>query len=199
MFRSTCLFAVFLLFLAVPVCGQLGGNSTYAFLNLTHSARVASLGGKVVSIPDDAALAGEMDQATIITTSQTDASVKGEVTVSTEALAVAAPEENTEGSSSGASTSANTPSDTIEELVIETPEDVKLEDAPPQDIIETPETMYIGPSEASDESLTTQPVDDIIEEEATNNNGTWIMWTLLPVFLFITLVPSAHRYRKKKR
>ena len=33
--------------------GQLGGNSTYAFLNLTHSARVAALGGKVVSIPDN--------------------------------------------------------------------------------------------------------------------------------------------------
>ena len=48
-------FAFFLVFvlLALPVSGQLGGNSTYAFLNLTHSARVASLGGKVVSIPDD--------------------------------------------------------------------------------------------------------------------------------------------------
>lgn len=39
--------------LALKANGQLGGTSTYAFLNLTHSARVASLGGKVVSIPDD--------------------------------------------------------------------------------------------------------------------------------------------------
>ena len=54
MFRYTGFLSILLLsILAFPVSGQLGGNSTYAFLNLTHSARVASLGGKVVSIPDD--------------------------------------------------------------------------------------------------------------------------------------------------
>ena len=35
------------------VHAQLGGRSTYAFLNLTNSARVASLGGKTVSAWDD--------------------------------------------------------------------------------------------------------------------------------------------------
>ncbi|MDX2442255.1 MAG: hypothetical protein QNK30_00520 [Bacteroidales bacterium] len=33
--------------------GQIGGRSTYAFLNLTNSARVAALGGKIVSLPDN--------------------------------------------------------------------------------------------------------------------------------------------------
>ncbi len=42
-----------LLFFTIPVSGQLGGSSTYAFLNLTYSARVASLGGQVAAIPDD--------------------------------------------------------------------------------------------------------------------------------------------------
>jgi len=54
MFRYTAsTLILLLLILASPAFGQLGGTSTYAFLNLTHSARVASLGGKVVSIPDD--------------------------------------------------------------------------------------------------------------------------------------------------
>lgn len=54
MFRLGGLISV-VLFLIVPtaVYGQLGGNSTYTFLNLTHSARIASLGGKAVSIPGD--------------------------------------------------------------------------------------------------------------------------------------------------
>lgn len=42
-----------LLLLSFRVSAQLGGNSTYAFLDLTYSARVASLGGKVAAIPDD--------------------------------------------------------------------------------------------------------------------------------------------------
>ena len=33
--------------------GQVGGRYTYEFLNLTNSARVAALGGEVVSIPDN--------------------------------------------------------------------------------------------------------------------------------------------------
>jgi len=33
--------------------GQIGGSSTYAFLNLPNSARVASLGGKSVALPVD--------------------------------------------------------------------------------------------------------------------------------------------------
>ena len=54
MFRFT-VFASILAFLSysIPVKGQLGGNSTYAFVNLTHSARVASMGGKIINIPDD--------------------------------------------------------------------------------------------------------------------------------------------------
>lgn len=76
MLRITGYFVIpALLVLACPVCGQLGGNSTYAFLNLTHSARVAALGGKVVSIPDDdlnlafhnpAALNGEMSNHLVL-------------------------------------------------------------------------------------------------------------------------------------
>ncbi len=53
MFRISISALIFLLVIVFPVKGQLGGNSTYAFLNLTHSARVASLGGKSVGIPDD--------------------------------------------------------------------------------------------------------------------------------------------------
>ena len=44
---------VLLLFSVPQAAGQLGGSHTYAFLNLTHSARVAALGGKAVAIPDD--------------------------------------------------------------------------------------------------------------------------------------------------
>ncbi len=39
--------------LTVPTIAQIGGHYTYAFLNLTNSARVASLGGKSVSIWGD--------------------------------------------------------------------------------------------------------------------------------------------------
>ncbi|MFC2114871.1 type IX secretion system protein PorQ [Bacteroidota bacterium] len=54
MIRLTGLISfLILLSFTLPVNAQLGGSSTYAFLNLTHSARVASLGGKVVSISDN--------------------------------------------------------------------------------------------------------------------------------------------------
>jgi hypothetical protein len=43
----------FLLLLLLPlVNAQIGGRQTYSFLNLTNSPRVASLGGKNVSLPD---------------------------------------------------------------------------------------------------------------------------------------------------
>ncbi|MCB8994023.1 MAG: type IX secretion system protein PorQ [Bacteroidales bacterium] len=46
---------VFLLFicLTTAVSGQIGGHYTYGFLNLTNSARVASLGGKSVALSGD--------------------------------------------------------------------------------------------------------------------------------------------------
>ncbi len=54
MFRLKTAFGILtLLLVTMQLSGQLGGNATYAFLNLTNSARVASLGGKVVSIWDD--------------------------------------------------------------------------------------------------------------------------------------------------
>ena len=54
MFRSKKASGIFgLLIITSALSAQLGGNATYAFLNLTNSARVASLGGKVVSIWDD--------------------------------------------------------------------------------------------------------------------------------------------------
>ncbi len=42
-----------LLVIPLTVSAQLGGTSTYSFLKLTNSARVAALGGKAVSIWDD--------------------------------------------------------------------------------------------------------------------------------------------------
>jgi len=39
--------------LVIPALAQKGGESTYSFLGLTNSARVAALGGDVVSIQDD--------------------------------------------------------------------------------------------------------------------------------------------------
>lgn len=49
--RSFSLLAFFLLF-AIPGHGQLGGERTYEFLNLSTSARVAALGGYQPSIKD---------------------------------------------------------------------------------------------------------------------------------------------------
>lgn len=43
----------FFLLLSLAVKSQVGGTHTYAFLDLTNSARIASLGGKLVSIYDD--------------------------------------------------------------------------------------------------------------------------------------------------
>ena len=43
---------VLMLIAGAPLFAQIGGNGTYAFLNLTNSARIASLGGKVVSLSE---------------------------------------------------------------------------------------------------------------------------------------------------
>lgn len=54
MFRLKTALVIFsLMILPSALSAQLGGNATYAFLNLTNSARVASLGGKLVSLWDD--------------------------------------------------------------------------------------------------------------------------------------------------
>jgi hypothetical protein len=50
--RYTLTIPLFLL-LSLVVKSQVGGTHTYAFLDLTNSARIASLGGKLVSIYDD--------------------------------------------------------------------------------------------------------------------------------------------------
>ncbi len=42
-----------ILLLIQPLHAQVGGNSTYQFLNLPNSARVASMGGKLISLQDD--------------------------------------------------------------------------------------------------------------------------------------------------
>lgn len=45
---------IILIFLGgLPVLGQLGGDHTYAFLDLPNSARVAALGGKQISLKDN--------------------------------------------------------------------------------------------------------------------------------------------------
>lgn len=46
-------FSLILLFIKVNAFSQIGGNTTYGFLDLTNSARVASLGGKNISIRDN--------------------------------------------------------------------------------------------------------------------------------------------------
>ncbi len=77
---------------------------------------------------------------------------------------------------------------------------------PSNDVDDEPTTEDIGevqniiepePSEVIDEGETAQSA-DTGDEELTNGIDIG-MWTLLPVFFFITLVPSAHHYRKKKR
>ena len=50
---KTTIFILLITCNALQINAQLGGSSTYAFLNLTNSARVASLGGKTVSAWDD--------------------------------------------------------------------------------------------------------------------------------------------------
>jgi len=52
MIRAT-LITVFLLLLCQTAMAQKGGESTYSFLGLANAARVASLGGEVVSLRDD--------------------------------------------------------------------------------------------------------------------------------------------------
>ncbi len=70
------LFYIFVLFI-IPefAIGQIGGKYTYEFLNLTNSARIAALGGKIVSIPDNdlnlpfhnpGLLSPEMDQNLVL-------------------------------------------------------------------------------------------------------------------------------------
>ncbi len=44
---------IFFFLIFQPVLAQTGGGSTYSFLDLTNSARVAALGGDVVSLRDD--------------------------------------------------------------------------------------------------------------------------------------------------
>ena len=51
--RKTSILGLLLLCYVWQVEAQLGGSSTYSFLNLTNSARVASLGGKTISSWDD--------------------------------------------------------------------------------------------------------------------------------------------------
>ena len=51
--RKTVMLIAGLLALVLAAEAQIGGNSTYGFLNLTHAARIASLGGKTVAINDN--------------------------------------------------------------------------------------------------------------------------------------------------
>jgi len=51
--KRAFLFIFFFAVIALAATAQIGGHYTYAFLNLTNSARVASLGGKSVSITGD--------------------------------------------------------------------------------------------------------------------------------------------------
>lgn len=51
--RKVAAITVFVLLLPLAVQGQKGGESTYSFLGLTNSAKVAALGGENVSLMDD--------------------------------------------------------------------------------------------------------------------------------------------------
>ena len=46
-----CAFVLFLSFFIFPLYAQVGGTNTYSFLELTPSAQVAALGGKVNAVP----------------------------------------------------------------------------------------------------------------------------------------------------
>ncbi len=50
--KRTLSLAVLLIIVCINVLGQIGGTSTYGFLKLTNSARVAALGGQNISISD---------------------------------------------------------------------------------------------------------------------------------------------------
>ncbi len=47
------LFFTYTFLLCIDIFAQVGGNSTYTFLNLSNSARVAAMGGQSISINDD--------------------------------------------------------------------------------------------------------------------------------------------------
>lgn len=59
-------FLIFLLF-SVPVFGQLGGETSYNFLNFAYSSRVAALGGNLISVNDDDLSVAITNPATIST------------------------------------------------------------------------------------------------------------------------------------
>lgn len=46
-------FTLLILFCSKLVFGQIGGDNTYEFLNLSSSARIAAMGGKLVSVKDN--------------------------------------------------------------------------------------------------------------------------------------------------
>ncbi len=51
--RFVALSIVIACLISAPTTAQIGGNNTYEFLNLVSSARVASLGGNLISVRDD--------------------------------------------------------------------------------------------------------------------------------------------------
>ncbi len=56
MYKTLSVFFVFILwtaFFSVKLHAQIGGNHTYDFLNLIHSARAASFGGDVIAVDDN--------------------------------------------------------------------------------------------------------------------------------------------------
>ncbi len=57
--------AIFLLFFTTSVCAQIGGESTYQFLNLISSPRQAALGGKVITNYDYDVTGGLFNPASI--------------------------------------------------------------------------------------------------------------------------------------
>ncbi len=75
MLRKKYLISLILIISLKSVLAQVGGRYTFDFLNLTNSARVASLGGEVVSIPGNdlnlsfhnpSLLSPEMDQMMVV-------------------------------------------------------------------------------------------------------------------------------------
>lgn len=62
-----CIIILFISLLSLDGYAQIGGRQTYAFLNLTHSPRVASLGGKNVSIFDSTDLSMPFHNPSLLT------------------------------------------------------------------------------------------------------------------------------------
>ena len=135
-------------------------------------------------------LLGDTDTVIVTTLSQCDLSLHNTLTLSTEVI-----ESIVMGGSSGETQVINDIVPEEESIIEEATEPITDEVLEPiEEVVEVTEPV---PSQVDNEA--TQPINDDKGEANLNKHGFSWMWTLLPTFLFITLVPSTYLYRKKKR